>query len=42
MKKGGKRPATVPFPFAYRENGRPPGVPGYATLVFDLEMMSIK
>lgn len=42
MKKGGKRTVTIPYPLAYRENGRPPRVPGYATLVFDLEMMSIK
>jgi len=42
MKKGGKRTITIPYPLAYKENGRPPVIPRYSTLVFDLELVSLK
>lgn len=42
MKKGGKRKVTIPYQLAYGENGRPPVIPRMATLVFELEMLSIK
>lgn len=41
MKKGGKRTITIPYMIAYGPNGRPPVIPAKATLVFDLELVSI-
>lgn len=42
MKKGQKRRVTIPYPLAYGEAGRPPSMPSKATLVFELEVLSIK
>lgn len=37
MRQGEKRRLVVPYQLGYGQNGRP-GVPGYATLVFDVEL----
>ena len=40
MKVGGKWELYVPHDLAYGERGRP-GIPGYSTLVFEIELLSI-
>lgn len=42
MKLGGKRKITIPYQLAYGEAGRPPAIPPKSTLVFELEIMSLK
>lgn len=41
MKAGEKRKLTIPPELAYGPNGRPPVIPGNATLVFEIDMLSI-
>jgi FKBP-type peptidyl-prolyl cis-trans isomerase FkpA len=41
MKVGGKRKLTIPSRLGYRDEGSPPKIPGKATLVFDVELVSI-
>jgi len=41
MKVGGKARLVCPSDIAYGDNGRPPQIPGGATLVFDVELLDI-
>jgi FKBP-type peptidyl-prolyl cis-trans isomerase FkpA len=41
MKVGEKAKLTCPSDLAYGDNGRPPTIPGGATLVFDVELLDI-
>jgi FKBP-type peptidyl-prolyl cis-trans isomerase FkpA len=42
MKVGGKARLVCPSTIAYGDQGRPPTIPGGATLVFDVELLEIK
>jgi FKBP-type peptidyl-prolyl cis-trans isomerase FkpA len=42
MKVGGKAKLVCPSSIAYGDNGRPPVIPGGATLVFEIELLEIK
>jgi len=41
MKVGGKAKLVCPSSIAYRDEGRPPTIPGGATLVFEVELLDI-
>lgn len=42
MKVGGKRRLTIPYQFGYGKYGVEPDIPGFATLIFDIELLKIQ
>jgi FKBP-type peptidyl-prolyl cis-trans isomerase len=41
MKEGGKLQLWVPYALAYGDNGRPPAIPPFSMLIFEVELLKI-
>lgn len=42
MKTGGKRKLTIPYEMGYGKYGAGDDIPGFATLIFEVELIKIK
>ena len=42
MRVGGRRRIVIPHELAYGAAGRPPQIPGYATLLFEVELLAVE
>ena len=42
MKTGGKRKLTIPYHLGYGKYGAGEDIPGFATLIFEVELLKIK
>jgi FKBP-type peptidyl-prolyl cis-trans isomerase len=41
MKEGGRRRLIIPSDLAYGPKGRPPKIPPYATLIYDIDLLAV-
>jgi len=41
MKEGGRRRLIIPSDLAYGPRGKPPSIPPYSTLIYDIELVRI-